>query len=150
MDVPRLARILAKQEGGHFLKGMRYYAAPSPNQGSDSARKQQTFFEVLRASTNVTLVLGRHERRGTIHVEKETDVKLAVDMVAGAYKGEYDVAMLITGDTDYVPAVKAVRETGKRVIWCHFQNQAHSIELRQTCNSTLELGDKLLRTCRRY
>jgi uncharacterized LabA/DUF88 family protein len=149
VDIPRLARILARQSGGHLLKGMRYYAAPSPNQGSDSARKQQTFFEVLRASTNVTLILGRHERRGNVHVEKETDVKLAVDMVSGAFKGEYDVAMLITGDTDYVPAVKAVRETGRRVIWCHFPNQKHSLELKHNCDSTLELNDKILRTCRR-
>ena len=145
--------MLAKQAPGYLLVEMRYYTAPSPNQGSEQARKQQQFFEALRKSTNVTLILGRHERRGSgdyaIHVEKETDVRLSVDLVVGAYEDQYDVAMLISGDTDYVPAVKAVRKRGKRVIWCCFQNQSHSKELAQSSDSCIELSDKILRTCRR-
>lgn len=147
VDIPRFARVLAKQPPGYILNKLRYYTAPSARANPT----QQRFFEFLRQSSAVELVLGRHESRGggSFHVEKETDVNLSVDMVVGAYENEYDVAMLVSGDTDYVRAVRAVRARGKRVIWCHFIGQRHSDELRQASDESLELGDSLLRTCRR-
>jgi len=47
--------------------------------------------------------------------EKGIDVRLAIDMVMGAARDEYDVAVLVSADTDLVPAVEAVFEMGKRV-----------------------------------
>lgn len=37
------------------------------------------------------------------------------DMVGGASKGLYDVAILVSGDGDLVEAVKAVKDLGKHV-----------------------------------
>lgn len=147
VDIPRFARALAKQPPGYILNKLRYYTAPSPRPNV----AQQRFFEILRQSPAVELVLGRHETRGggAYHVEKETDVNLSVDMVVGAYEHQYDVAMLVSGDTDYVRAVQAVRLRGKRVVWCHFRGQQHSDQLRQACDETLELTDQFLRTCKR-
>ena len=122
---------------------------------------QQRFFERLRRSTTVDLVLGRNEPRREMsrvrscgevsthgyHVEKETDVSLAIDMVAGAHTNRYDVAMLVAGDTDYVHAIQAVQATGRKVIWCHFPAQAHTDRLRQVCDGQVLLDDKFLRTC---
>ena len=42
--------------------------------------------------------------------EKEVDVKLAVDMISMARRGEYDVAYLLSGDSDFAPAVKEIRD----------------------------------------
>lgn len=158
IDAPRLARQLAK---GYVLVKMRYYTSPLPGQSS-AYRDQHRFFEQLRRSAAVDLVLGRNEpRRENIrcpscgevsthrrHVEKETDVNLAIDMAVGAYADRYDVAMLLTGDTDYVHAIEAVQATGRKVIWCHFPSQAHSDRLRQVCDEQILLDDKFLRTCR--
>ncbi|HEU4882328.1 MAG TPA: NYN domain-containing protein [Longimicrobium sp.] len=158
LDLPRLARQLAK---GHVLIKMRYYASPLPDWRSTAYPGQQRFFERLRGSPSVDLVLGRNEPRrenvrcpkcGEVsahgyHVEKETDVNLACDMVAGAHTDRYDVAMLVAGDTDYVRAIQAVQATGRKVIWCHFPSQAHTDRLRQVCDGQVLLHDKLLRTC---
>lgn len=46
--------------------------------------------------------------------EKGIDVHLAVDMVAGALRNDYDVAILFSADTDLLPALEAVRAAGKR------------------------------------
>ena len=46
-------------------------------------------------------------------VEKGVDVSLAVDMVEGAYNNEYDVCLLVSEDSDFVPALKAVKKMGK-------------------------------------
>ncbi len=46
--------------------------------------------------------------------EKAVDVKLATDLVK--LKDIYDVAVILSGDQDYVPAVDAVKDLGKRVV----------------------------------
>src|SRR5690606_25351209 len=49
--------------------------------------------------------------------EKGIDVMLAVDMVAGALTDAYDVAILMSADTDLLPAAEAVLNAGK---WLEF------------------------------
>lgn len=157
VDIPRLARQLARN---YVLVKMRYYASPLPLQSS-AYSGQQRFFERLRQTRAVELVLGRNEPRresstcsrcgatSTLryHVEKETDVNLAVDMAVGAHTNRYDVAMLVAGDTDYVHAIEAVQATGRKVIWCHLPAQAHTDRLRQVCDEQVLLDEKFLRTC---
>ena len=46
--------------------------------------------------------------------EKGVDVVLAVQMLLGAQRDEYDVAILFSADSDLIPAVVAVRLLGKR------------------------------------
>jgi uncharacterized LabA/DUF88 family protein len=46
--------------------------------------------------------------------EKAVDVKLAVDMIT--LKDMYDVAVIVTGDQDYVPAVEVIKDSGKQVV----------------------------------
>ena len=48
-------------------------------------------------------------------VEKQVDVRIAVDMVGMAYRSAYDVAYLLSADGDFVPAVREVQRQGKRV-----------------------------------
>ena len=54
--------------------------------------------------------------------QKGTDVKLAVDMVTKAYLDHYDFAILLTGDDDFLDVVKAVKDTGKRVLGIFFDD----------------------------
>ena len=150
VDLNLLARQLSR--GFHFVK-LRYYTSPLPQPNSPANRTQQRLFAELRRSNRIELVLGRHEARvdrltgRRYHVEKETDVNLAVDMVVGAYEERYDVALLVAGDTDYVRAIQAVLARGKRLVWCHLPTQKHTHHLAQLCREKRELDDKFLRTC---
>ena len=46
--------------------------------------------------------------------EKAVDVKLASDMIT--LKDIYDIAVIVSGDQDYVPAVEIVKDAGKQVV----------------------------------
>jgi len=46
--------------------------------------------------------------------EKTVDVNLAVDMVT--LQNNYDLAIIVSGDQDYVPAAQAVKDLGKPVV----------------------------------
>jgi len=47
--------------------------------------------------------------------EKGVDVYLATQIVALAYENAYDVAILISGDSDFIPALDVVHHKGKIV-----------------------------------
>uniref|UniRef100_A0A7S2R6D8 SAP domain-containing protein n=1 Tax=Rhizochromulina marina TaxID=1034831 RepID=A0A7S2R6D8_9STRA len=61
--------------------------------------------------------------------EKCVDIALAVEMMHYAHiPGAYDLALLVTGDMDFAPAMQRVREQGKRVALVTF---------RQWCNAAM-------------
>jgi uncharacterized LabA/DUF88 family protein len=47
--------------------------------------------------------------------QKEADVMLATELLMQAFHDSYDTAIVVSGDRDFVPAVKAVQSMGKRV-----------------------------------
>ena len=53
--------------------------------------------------------------------EKAVDVKLATDLIM--LRDIYDVALVLSGDQDYVPAVEVVKDSGKRVINVAFRKR---------------------------
>jgi uncharacterized LabA/DUF88 family protein len=71
---------------------------------------------------------------GKFH-EKGVDVKIAVDMVIGAYENNYDVAILVSSDTDLIPAIKQVRRLGKIVEHIGFSH-APSFGLQKHADAT--------------
>jgi uncharacterized LabA/DUF88 family protein len=150
VDLNLLANRLSR--GYRFVK-LRYYTSPLPDTRSHSYRAQQRFFAQVARSNRIELVLGRHEPRidretgRKYHVEKETDVNLAVDMVVGAYRDRYDVAMLVAGDSDYVRAAEALKDRGKQLVWCPLPAQRRIDQLAKLADGTKELDVKFLRTC---
>ena len=104
---------------------VNYYSAYATWLPEEFARQRQ-FTAALRASgvrvhmsdfttrTRVCFTCGASWRS---HEEKQTDVRMAVDMVADALEGKLDVAAVVTADSDLRPAVEKVRSTnGKRIL----------------------------------
>lgn len=163
IDFPRLAHQLAKSvDGGTILVKLRFYAAASANR--EVRKREAVLFDALRRASATELVEGWHERKrcnrchAPYHREKETDVNLAVDLVDGAHRDKYDVALIISADSDFVPAIERVRTVTKvrdgvpaqkRVMWAHFPHQAHVTRIEKASGETFLLTDKLLRTCKR-
>lgn len=55
--------------------------------------------------------------------EKGVDVLMAVDLLVGAYEDTYDTAILISSDTDLIPAIKKVRLMKKKVEYIGFSHK---------------------------
>ena len=75
--------------------------------------------------------------------EKAVDVKLAVDLIM--LRDIYDVAVIVSGDQDYVPAVEEVKNSGKEVINVAFKTSndrllpGGAVRLNQTTDWNLEI-----------
>lgn len=58
----------------------------------------------------------RSDREPSHYMEKGVDVALASRMVLGAATNSYDIAVLVSGDGDFLPAIKIVKELGKKIL----------------------------------
>ncbi len=55
--------------------------------------------------------------------EKGVDMQIAVDILAGAYEDTYDAVLLVSSDTDLIPALERMRTKGKRVEYVGFSHK---------------------------
>ncbi len=67
--------------------------------------------------------------------EKGVDVKLAIDLVIGAAEDLYDIAIVISSDTDLIPAIKYVLNgKNKKVEYVGFAG-APSLGMSKECST---------------
>jgi len=73
--------------------------------------------------------------------EKRVDTRLVADLIHYAANGAFDVAVLVSGDEDFVPAVEAARELGKQVWVATWSTEELSKDLRVRCFGEIRLSD---------
>ncbi|MBU0898432.1 MAG: NYN domain-containing protein [Nanoarchaeota archaeon] len=148
IDFQKLGKLIA---GKRKLIRIYYYNAPLDRTfNQEKYKKQQQFFDKLGKTPNLKLILVRMQKRkldGKIYyVVKGDDIHIATDMIVLASKNAYDTAVLVSGDGDFVPAIKAVQELGKQVENCYFKT-GHSWHLRQTCDKSFLMDNNMLKKC---
>jgi uncharacterized LabA/DUF88 family protein len=131
--------------GDNKVVSIFYYNALLDRElNQDKYESQREFFEKLKKIPNFNLVLCKLLKRtiaGTnkvYYIIKEDDINMAVDMVENAYDDNYDIAVLVSGDGDFVPAVRSVRKKNKIVKNVYFKNSS-SRNLKNFCDESLEL-----------
>jgi hypothetical protein len=78
--------------------------------------------------------------------EKMLDTRIATDLIGDATFDAYDVALLVSEDSDFIPAVEFVQEMrGKHVV--HVGFGTYTNDLRAACRHRIDLGKDNL--CRR-
>jgi len=146
-DFREFARFLA---GENNVVAIYYYnALLDKGHNLEKYESQRGFFEELRKIPNFNLVLCKLLKRsitGTdkfYYIIKEDDINMAVDMVENACDDNFDVAVLVSGDGDFVPAVRSVKKKGKLVKNVYFKNSS-SRNLKNFCDGSLELTKETL------
>lgn len=104
------------------LVELKYFTSRVSN-NPDKQKRQTAYLEALEIE-GIKIYYG-HYQRDTIecnrcsHIwanynEKMTDVNIATQMIIDAYQDQYDMAMLISGDSDLVPPIRAIHENFKQ------------------------------------
>jgi uncharacterized protein (TIGR00288 family) len=73
--------------------------------------------------------------------EKGVDVRIAVEMIRLARENKYDIAYLLSSDTDLVPAIEEVRLFNKKVCYVGI-SKGQSFGLTKASNNTILLRDE--------
>ncbi len=147
-DFQGFANFLA---GEGKVLGIYYYNAQLDREFNPKKFKsQKEFFTKLRQIPNFNLVLCKLLKRnitGTnkhYYIIKEDDINMAVDMVDGSADDTFDTAILVSGDGDFVPAVRSVKRRNKRVENVYFEGSS-SRSLKNHSDKSLALTKEILK-----
>ncbi len=125
LNIPKMAGLLLKP--GQVLVSVKYFTSII-SQPADRHDRQAVYLGALHTLPNfhthyghyledtVTCQSCGHTYR--VYHEKMTDVNIAVEMMTDAFQDRFDVALLVSADSDLVAPVRAVRQlfSQKRVV----------------------------------
>ncbi len=134
------------------INRIRYFTAlvdPRPND-PDQLTRQKTFLRALQTIPNLSIHYGHFlshvvdmhlapPASGTARVikteEKGSDVNLATHLLTDGFKNDYEVAIVVSNDSDLCEPIRVVRyELGKLVGVLSPYKQHPSVDLRKVAN----------------
>jgi len=59
--------------------------------------------------------------------QKGVDLLIGIDMITKAYENQFDIAVLLAGDSDFFELVEAVKHIGSRVVGAYFDHNVRSV-----------------------
>lgn len=152
LDVNKLSqRILLPNQ---VLNKVKYFTS-RVNGNPDKQKRQSTYLEALEVK-NIEIIYGQYNnnteeccRCGNIWSnpkEKMTDVNIATSLLADAFDDEFDVAILISGDSDLVPPIKIINQKFKnKKVFIAFPPKRNSVALKNVASGSMVLGRKTLK-----
>jgi uncharacterized LabA/DUF88 family protein len=117
--------------------------------------RQDVYLRAL-ASSGVDLIFGSYQTKTlecytckhtwVTHIEKLTDVNLATHVLMDAHLDAYDVAFVVSGDSDFAPCVEAVNESfaDKSVVMLFPPNRENDSLSEEARSSQLISKEKLI------
>jgi len=120
LDLPQLVRSLLKED--QDLAWTHYFTARIrvAKANAADAKRQSDYLDALGTMEAISIHYGHYlpkpqecrscKQTWTAYEEKMTDVNMAVRLVADAYDDNFDVALLVTADSDLTTPVEFVRK----------------------------------------
>jgi uncharacterized LabA/DUF88 family protein len=118
-----------------LLRCYYYYCPPymSPEPTEDEMKRMdahEEFVEEIESLDRWSMRLGKLQKKWDgkkeVYEQKRVDVLLSVDLVRHAAAGHIQHAVLVAGDSDFVPAVEAAKEHGVTLsLWCGHYSTVH-------------------------
>ena len=135
------------------LTAIKYFTS-RVSHNPDKQKRQSTYIDALE-SQNIKIVYGNYqdgseECRRCGHSwrnakEKMTDVNIATAIIIDAFKDEYDMALLISGDSDLTPPIKSIHENFKnKRVAIGFPPKRHNSSMALVAKGSFIIGRKKL------
>ncbi len=127
---------------GYYVGAIR--AEVSDKKGQKLRSNQQRLFSNLLKQQFIIKKGFMLHSNGSFH-EKGVDVQLAVDILAGAYEDLYDIALIISSDTDLIPAIKKAQKLGKHIEYVGFGYKPSYALINQCSDTRLLTNNDILK-----
>ncbi len=117
-------------------------------------KRQTTYLEAVE-TTGVKIIYGLYKAKNiecdncghswNISNEKMTDVNIATHLIIDAFQDKYDTAILISGDSDLVPPIRAVHENfPQKSVSVFFPPHRHNNTVATAAKGSQTIGRKKL------
>lgn len=122
-DYEKFAKFLISHK---FLVSKNYYIGAIREERNNPKSK-----ELMRGQRKLTGKLQKdgwviqfgHMLKSDDYHEKGVDVHIAVDILIGAYENLYDTTILVSSDTDLIPALAKARQMKKKIEYIGFSHK---------------------------
>ncbi len=154
LDLQVLATSLLRP--GQTLEKVCYFTARVRND-ADGEQRQSDYLDALGVhSPLVDVTNGRFQEKSRqcrgcgsvwkVFEEKETDVNIAIALLADAVRDSFDMAVVVSADSDLCPAVRETKALfpEKRIV-AAFPPSRHSAELKRVVDGFMFIGDDKIR-----
>jgi len=144
----KFEEIIKRVETKREVVDIFYYTALLDKSiNEEKYNEHKRFLDKIKKISNFHIVLCNLRRivlsDGSVEFAiKGDDVYLATDLIKGAYEDLYDIAIILSGDADFIPAINLVRKNGKKVINAFFPKSS-SYLLRNCCDGSINLKKAL-------
>jgi uncharacterized LabA/DUF88 family protein len=115
---------------------------PTPEERVRFAAKDAFIFN-LKNLPRFQFRQGKLQKIGNEYRQKRVDILMAVDLVRMSASRQIDKAILITGDSDLVPAIESARDSGV-IVELYFSPHSRHDELLQACDERFEITRNLM------
>ncbi|WP_297491092.1 NYN domain-containing protein [Thermococcus sp.] len=137
----------------YYYNAPPYQSSPPTPEEKERYQKAMRFFHSIDRLERFEVVKGKTVKRYAADgkeyfAQKGVDVRLAVDLVRLSWAGHIKIAVLIAGDNDFVPAVKAAKDAGV-IVKLYYSKNSSSDELISTVDEAEEITKELIERCRR-
>ena len=148
LDIGKLCQKLIEKK--RLVRCYYYNATVGMKQEPERYHRQQAFLASVQATPYTELRLGHlvyNNWPATPPYEKGIDIMLTTDLLTHSFKRNYDVAILVAGDTDYVGAIQGVKNNGQNVEVALFGKESSSRPLRDVADRVITIDGRLLKNC---
>lgn len=157
VDFRKLGDKFCRAVNGELLRTYYYNAYVSKSIDPSGYQRQQKFFDNLRATPFITLKLGHlvyHRLRNDqgastsqyFPTEKGIDVQIAVDMIRMGLLKSCEGVVLVSGDSDYIYAVRFAKDLGCNIYVASFP-LGGSAELRNEGDEFIMMDYNFVQDC---
>jgi uncharacterized LabA/DUF88 family protein len=150
-DFEKFSDYLCKKADCQRVRTYYYYCPPyQSNPPTALERKRYSdfskFTDYLKTIPRLDFRFGRLQKIGSDFKQKGVDVRLSIDLVKLSCKGSIDKAILITGDSDFAPAVDVAKEEGIVTILYYSKTPPMYVhnELLEACDETYEITKAII------
>lgn len=123
LDFSKFAKNLAKDyqivKANYYVGAVRTNETPKVQSMFNDQRRLLTHLKKNGFGYSLGYLL---KSDGKFH-EKGVDVNMAVDMLVATYENLCDRIILVSSDTDLIPAIKKAKEKGKNILYVGFSHQ---------------------------
>ncbi len=155
LDVAKVSKAILKQD--QALQHCYYFTAHiRTNKHGQNRHRQTLWLDALKTRPDITCRFGQYLTK-TVQCnsckatwrqpeEKMTDVNIATQLIVDAYEGNYDTALIVSGDSDLTPPIEYIRKRfpDKKIVVA-FPPRRHSKQLKKAASRYIILGEDKLR-----
>jgi len=127
----------------YYYNCMPYQSCPPTEEERRRFAAMDKFVYTLKKLPRFEVKLGRLGCVGGEFIQKRVDIALAADLVRLSYGRMIGKAVVVTGDSDFVPAIEAAKEAGVLVVLYYSPSSIHD-ELLSAVDESAVIDQELI------